>query len=323
MIYTDKDASLSDLAGERCAILGFGSQGEAQALNLKESGMDVLIGLYPESASWKRAEQRGFRVVTTAEAVVQASVICLALPDLKIPAIFEAAIKPNLAPGKTLLFLHGFALHYRTIQVPADINVVLLSPKGGPGPSVRRQFLEGKGIFTALALVQDPSRKAKKIALAWAKGIGSTRAGVIESSVAEETETNLFGEQTVLCGGVSSLIQSGFETLIEAGYSEEMAYLSTLHELKLTVDLIHARGISGMQQAISETAQYGALTVGPTIMDASVKQKMKEVLHEIQSGKFAQALMEAEKSNQRLNLLESLEQHPIESVGKKLRKYLR
>ncbi|MBX9742280.1 MAG: ketol-acid reductoisomerase [Chthoniobacterales bacterium] len=319
-IYTEKDASLHDLAGERCALLGFGSQGEAQALNLKESGVEVLIGLYPESKSWKKAEQLGFQVVTTGEAVAQASVIGLALPDLKIPAIFEAEIKPHLTSGKTLLFLHGFALHYKTIAIASDINVILLSPKGGPGPSVRQQFLKGKGIFTAMALFQDPSKKAKRIALAWAKGIGSTRAGVIESSFQEETETNLFGEQAVLCGGVNALIQSGFETLVEAGYQEEMAYLSTLHELKLTVDLIHERGISGMLEAISETAQYGALTVGPKIMDAFMKQKMKEALGDVQSGKFAQTLMRAEKSNERLQFLETAERHPIENVGKRLRK---
>lgn len=324
IIYKEHDASLAPLQEITCAILGFGSQGRAQALNLQESGIKVLIGLYPESASWRAAQELGFEVVTTAEAVKRASLVCLALPDLKIPSIFETAISPHLAPGKTLLFLHGFAIHYRTINVPTDINVVLLSPKGGPGLNVRRQFLAKKGIFTAFAIFQDPSKNSRELALAWAHGIGSTRAGVIESSFQEETETNLFGEQAVLCGGVSALILSGFETLLEAGYQPEMAYLSTLHELKLTVDLIQEIGINGMRHAVSKTACYGDLTVGPKIIDATTKQRMRAALEEIQSGKFAQAWNAEEKRGcQHLNhLLSAGAKHPIETIGKRLRSAL-
>ncbi len=323
-IYTDQDADLKHLRGIACAILGFGSQGRAQALNLKESGIDVLIGLYPKSKSWKMAQDLGFEVMTTAEAVQKASLICLALPDLKIPAIFKNEIEPYLTTGKTLLFLHGFAIHYQTIHPTVGVNVVLLSPKGGPGPSVRRQFQAGNGFFTALAVHQDPSQNSKNLALAWAKGIGSTRAGVIESTFQEETETNLFGEQTVICGGVSALIQAGFETLVEAGYQPEIAYLSTLHELKLTVDLIHESGVSGMRHAISETAKYGDLTVGPKIIDASVKEHMQEALSTIQSGTFAREWI-AEDENGRKNynaLLKEAAKHSIEVVGKRLRGYL-
>ena len=323
-IYTDQHADLKHLRGLTCAILGFGSQGKAQALNLKESGIDVLIGLYPKSKSWNVAQDLGFQVVTTSEAVQKASLICLALPDLKIPTIFKNEIEPHLTPGKTLLFLHGFAIHYQTIHPPAGVNVVLLSPKGGPGPSVRRQFQAGRGIFTALAIHQNPSNNAKNLALAWAKGIGSTRAGVIESTFQEETETNLFGEQAVLCGGVSALIQAGFETLVEAGYQPELAYLSTLHEFKLTVDLIHESGISGMRHAISETAKYGDLTVGPKIIDASVKERMKQALSTIRSGAFAQAWMKEDESGRKNYnaLLEETAKHSIEVVGKRLRSAL-
>ncbi len=320
-IYTDQDADLKHLRGLTCAILGFGSQGKAQALNLKQSGIEVLVGLDPKSKSWNIAQNLQFQVMTTAEAVKKASLICLALPDLKIPTIFKNEIEPHLAPGKTLLFLHGFAIHYKTISPSSDINVVLLSPKGGPGPTVRRQFQAGRGFFTALAVHQDPSGNSKNMALAWAKGIGSTRAGVLESTFQEETETNLFGEQSVLCGGVSALVQAGFETLVEAGYQPELAYLSTLHELKLTVDLIHESGISGMRRAISETAKYGDLTVGPKIIDASVKARMQEALSTIQSGCFAQEWIAEEVNGLKKYsaLLAAAEEHPIEVVGKSLR----
>ena len=324
-IYTEKDADLKHLKKRTCAIIGFGSQGSAQALNLKESGIDVIIGLYQKSKSWAKAKQLGFQVVTTSEAAQKADIICLALPDLKIPTIFEKEILPHLTKGKTVLFLHGFALHYKTISVPPDINVIMVSPKGGPGPSVRRQFIEGKGIPAAMAIGKDPSKNSKKIALAWAKGIGSTRAGVIETTFQEETETNLFGEQTVICGGISALIQRGFETLVEAGYQPEMAYIGVLHELKLTMDLIYQSGISGMRRSISETAKYGDVTVGPKIIDTSVKKRMKAALKKVQSGTFAQQWIQEYQTGLKNYhaLLKQGEEHSIEVVGKRLQKLLR
>lgn len=324
-IYTDKDADLKHLQGKTCAILGFGSQGSAQALNLRDSGIKVLIGLPSKSKSRRVAQKEDFQVMTTAEAVKKADLLCLALPDLKIPAIFKKEIAPHLRPGMTLLFLHGFAIHYQTISVPPEINVIILSPKGGPGPSVRQQFLAGKGIPTALGVHQDPSGDSKKVALAWAKGIGSTRAGVIETTFKEETESNLFSEQTVICGGISALLQRGFETLVEASVQPELAYISTLHEMKLTMDLIHQSGISGMRAAISETAKYGDLTVGRTIIDDSVKKKMKRALQKIQSGSFAKEwLLEYQSGlkNYR-SLLKKGAKHPIEAVGKRLRKVMK
>ncbi|HWN97023.1 MAG TPA: ketol-acid reductoisomerase, partial [Methylomirabilota bacterium] len=234
-VYSDKDADLSVLKNKTLAVLGFGSQGHAHALNLKESGMNVIIGLYEGSKSIPVAQEKGFEVVPTAEAVRRADVIFVALPDTKQPACYERDIKPNLTRGKTLLFSHGFAIHFKTIVPPKNVNVILVAPKG-PGHIVRRQFTEGKGVPSLIAAYQG-GKAAKKIALAWAKGIGGTRAGVIETTFKEETETDLFGEQTVLCGGCTALVQAGFEVLVEAGYSPEMAYFECLHELKLIVDL--------------------------------------------------------------------------------------
>ena len=324
-IYTDKDAELKHLRGKTCAILGFGSQGSAQALNLRDSGIKVLVALPSKSKSRSAAQKEGFQVMTTAEAVKKADLLCFALPDLKIPAIFKKEIAPYLRPGMTLLFLHGFAIHYKTISVPPEINVIMLSPKGGPGPSVRQQFLAGKGIPTALGIHQDPSGDSKKVALAWAKCIGSTRAGVIETTFKEETESNLFSEQIVICGGISALLQRGFETLVEAGVQPELAYISTLHEMKLTMDLIHQSGISGMRAAISETAKYGDLTVGRTIIDDSVKKKMKRALQKIQSGSFAKEwLLEYQSGLKNYHsLLKKEAKHPIEAVGKRLRKVMK
>jgi ketol-acid reductoisomerase len=321
-IYTDKDADLKYLRGKTAAMLGFGSQGSAQALNLKESGINLLIGLPSKSKSRRVAQQEGFQVMTATEAVKQADLVCLALPDLKIPAIFEKEIAPYLRPGMTLLFLHGFVVHYQLIVVPETINVIMLSPKGGPGPSVRQQFLAGKGIFTAMAIHQDPSKNSKKVALAWAKGIGSTRAGVLETTFKEETESNLFSEQTTICGGISALLQRGFEVLVESGFQPELAYISTLHEMKLTMDLIYQSGISGMRASISETAKYGDLTVGSTIIDHSVKKKMKRALQKIQSGQFAQEWLQEYQSGLKSyqHFLRQGAKHPIEVVGKPLRK---
>ncbi len=319
-IYTDKDADLSVLKNKTCAVLGFGSQGHAHALNLKESGVKVIIGLYPGSKSAAVAKEKGFEVYETGEAVKRADVIFVALPDTKQPAAYETQIKPNLTKGKTLLFSHGFAIHFKTIVPPKEVDVILVAPKG-PGHIVRRQFTEGKCVPALIAVFQNPSKQAKKIALAWAKGIGGTRAGVLETSFKEETETDLFGEQTVLCGGTTALVQAGFEVLVEAGYSPEMAYFECLHELKLIVDLMNEKGIAGMRFSISETAKWGDVSVGPKIIDAGVKKRMKAALKDIQSGKFAREwVKEYEGGYKKYNaLLKAGEKHGVEKTGEKLR----
>lgn len=319
-VYSDKDGDLNVLKGKTLAVLGFGSQGHAHALNLKESGLNVIIGLYPTSKSIAVAKEKGFEVVSTAEAVKRADVIMVALPDTKQASVYKSDIEPNLTKGKTLLFSHGFSIHFKTVQPPADVDVILVAPKG-PGHIVRRQYTEGKGVPSLIAIYQNPSKKAKKVALAWAKGIGGTRAGVIETTFKEETETDLFGEQAVLCGGTSALIQAGYETLVEAGYQPEMAYFECLHELKLIVDLINEAGISGMRFSISETAKWGDVTIGPKIIDAGVKKRMKSVLKDIQSGKFAKGWVnEYETGYKTYNrLMKEGENHPIEKVGARLR----
>lgn len=319
-LYSDKDADLGVLQGKTLAVLGFGSQGHAHALNLKDSGLRVIVGLYEGSKSIAVAREMGFEVVPTAEAVRQGDVIMVALPDTKQPAVYERDIAPNLSKGKTLLFSHGFAVHFKTVVPPKDVDVILVAPKG-PGHIVRRQYVEGKGVPSLIAVYQNPGKKAKKIALAWAKGIGGTRAGVIETTFKEETETDLFGEQTVLCGGCSALVLAGFETLVEAGYSPEMAYLECLHELKLIVDLMNESGISGMRFSVSETAKWGDVTVGPKIIDASVKKRMKAALKEIQSGKFARDWVKEYQGGYRRYhaLLKEGQKHPIEKVGERLR----
>jgi ketol-acid reductoisomerase len=319
-VYTDKDADLSVLKNKTLAVLGFGSQGHAHALNLKESGLKVIIGLYEGSKSIEVAREKGFEVVSTGDAVKQADVIFVALPDTKQAAAYEKEIAPNLSKGKTLLFSHGFSIHFKTIVPPKNVDVILVAPKG-PGHIVRRQYVEGKGVPSLIAIYQNPSGKAKKTALAWAKGIGGTRAGVIQTTFKEETETDLFGEQTVLCGGASALIQAGYETLVEAGYQPEMAYFECLHELKLIVDLMNEAGISGMRFSISETAKWGDVSVGPKIVDASVKKRMKVALKDIQSGKFAKGwIAEYKGGYKKYNaLLKKGEQHSIEKVGERLR----
>ena len=319
-VYTDKDADLGVLKNKTLAVLGFGSQGHAHALNLKESGCNVIIGLYDGSKSIPVAEEKGFKVYPTAEAVRRADVIFVAIPDTKQPSAYERDIKPNLTKGKTLLFSHGFAIHFKTVVPPKNVDVILVAPKG-PGHIVRRQFTEGKGVPALIAVYQNPSKQAKKVALAWAKGVGGTRAGVIETTFKEETETDLFGEQTVLCGGASALVQAGFETLVEAGYQPEMAYFECLHELKLIVDLMNEAGISGMRFSISETAKWGDVSVGPKIIDASVKKRMKAALRDIQSGKFARNwVREYQTGYKRYNaLLKKGERHPIEKTGARLR----
>ncbi len=319
-VYTDKDADLGVFKGKTLAVLGFGSQGHAHALNLKESGAKVIIGLYEGSKSIAVAKDKGFEVFTTAEAVKRADVIFVGLPDTKQAAAYEKDIAPNLTKGKTLLFSHGFSIHFKTIVPPKNVDVILVAPKG-PGHIVRRQFTEGKGVPALIAIYQNPSKQARKTALAWAKGVGGTRAGVLETTFKEETETDLFGEQTVLCGGACALVQAGFEVLTEAGYSPEMAYFECLHELKLIVDLMNESGIAGMRFSISETAKWGDVLVGPKIIDASVKKRMKIALKNIQSGKFAKEWVAEYKGGyKKYNaLLKKGEQHPIEKTGAKLR----
>jgi ketol-acid reductoisomerase len=319
-VYTDKDADLSVLQGKTCAVIGFGSQGHAHALNLKDSGVNVIVGLYSGSKSIPVAKEHGFETFEVAEAAKRADIIFFATPDLKTASIYQKEVEPNLSPGKALLFSHGFAVHFKTVAPPANVDVIMVAPKG-PGHIVRRQYLEGKGVPALIAIYQNPSRKAKKLALAWAKGIGATRAGVLETSFKEETETDLFGEQTVLCGGLTALVQNGFETLVEAGYQPEMAYFECLHELKLIVDLMYESGIAGMRFSISETAKWGDVSVGPKIIDASVKKKMQRALKEIQNGKFAKGWISEYQNGLPTykELLKKGEQHPIEKVGQRLR----
>ena len=287
---------------------------------LRNSGLAVVVGLYPEGKSRVTARRAGLKVVDTPEAVRRADVIFLALPDTKMPDLYKKEIAPHLRPGQTLVVAHGFAIHYRTFVPRKDVDVVMVAPKG-LGPMVRREFVKGRGVPALIAIHQNPSRHAKRTALAWAKGIGATRAGVIETTFREETETDLFGEQAVLCGGTSALIRVGFETLVRAGYPPELAYFECLHELKFIVDLIHEAGISGMRALISETAKWGELTVGPKIINASVRKRMEEALREIRSGKFARGFIrEMETGRKRyLKLLRAADNDPIELVGRRLR----
>jgi ketol-acid reductoisomerase len=319
-VYTDKDADLAHLNGKVCAVIGFGSQGHAHALNLKDSGVQVVVGLYKGSKSAPVAEEHGFQVMEVGEGARKADIIFFATPDLKSASIFENEVAPHLQTGKALLFSHGFAVHFKTIVPPKDVDVIMVAPKG-PGHIVRRQYLEGKGVPSLIAVYQNPSKQAKKLALAWAKGIGATRAGVLETTFKEETETDLFGEQAVLCGGLTSLVQNGFETLVEAGYQPEMAYFECLHELKLIVDLMYESGIAGMRFSISETAKWGDVSVGPNIIDSSVKKKMQKALKDIQSGKFAKGWI-AEYAAGLPNykrLLKDGEKHLVEKTGERLR----
>lgn len=301
-------------------MIGFGAQGRAHALNLRDSGISVIVGLYPGSKSRVRARRSGLEVLDTAEAVRRADIIFFALSDTQMPVIYAEQIAPSLRPGQTLLFAHGFAIYYRTIVPRKDVDVVMVAPKG-LGPMVRREFVRGRGAPGLIAIHQNPSRHAKQTALAWAKGIGCTRAGVLETTFREETETDLFGEQAVLCGGTSALIRAGFETLVRAGYPPELAYFECLHELKFIVDLIHEAGIAGMRRLISDTAKWGELTVGPKIIDQAVQKRMMAALREIRSGKFARDFIQEMKTGGRRSakLLRESEKHPIEKVGARLR----
>jgi ketol-acid reductoisomerase len=318
-IYTDQAVDLRWLKGKTCAVIGFGSQGRAQALNLKDSRVDVVVGLYPKSKSRAAAKSNGLRVLDTSTAVQVAEIIFLALSDTKMPEVFQKEIAPHLRRGQTLLFAHGFAIFYRTIVPRKNVDVVMVAPKG-LGPMVRREFVRGRGVPALVAVHQNPSRHGLQTALAWAKAIGCTRAGVIKTTFREETETDLFGEQAVLCGGVTALIRSGFETLIRAGYPSELAYFECLHELKFIVDLIHEEGIAGMRSLISDTARWGDLTVGPQIIDRNVRKNMEAALRRIRTGKFAREFIREMKTRRRyLKLMEAAQKHPIEAAGRRVR----
>ncbi len=319
-LYYDKDADLGLLKGKKVAVLGFGSQGHAHSQNLKDSGIDVIVGLRKSSASWKKAEAAGIPVYEPAEAASKADIIMILLPDQTQAEVYEREVKPHLSAGKALVFAHGFNVHFSQIVPPADVDVFMVAPKG-PGHLVRRVYTEGFGVPCLIAIHQDATGKAKDTALAYAKAIGGARAGVIETTFREETETDLFGEQTVLCGGVTELIKAGFETLVEAGYKPEVAYFECLHELKLIVDLFYEGGIGGMYYSVSDTAEYGGMVVGPKIIDETVKPKMKAALKDIQEGRFARDFILENKANR--PVLEALRrqhrEHPIEQVGKELR----
>jgi len=319
-IYRDKDVDLAWLKRKTCAVIGFGAQGHAHALNLRDSGMRVVVGLYRGSKSRIRAKRNRLRVLETADAVRRSDIIFLALPDTKMPAVYKKEIAPNLRAGQTLLFAHGFAIYYRTIVPRKDVDVVMVAPKG-LGPMVRSEFVNGRGVPGLIAVQQDHSGRAKRAALAWAKAIGCTRAGVIETTFRDETETDLFGEQAVLCGGTSSLIRAGFDTLVKAGYPAELAYFECLHELKFIVDLIHEAGMSGMRELISDTAKWGELTAGPRIVDARVQKQMRAVLRDIRSGKFAREFIREMKTGRKRyrKLRKAADNHRIEKVGRKLR----
>ncbi len=319
-IYYDKDANLSHLKGKKIAIIGYGSQGHAHALNLRDSGLDVIVAQRKGSENFQLALRDGFKPVTASEASKQADLIQILTQDHVQAALYEADVKPHLQKGKTLLFSHGFNIHYGQIVPPKEVDVVMIAPKG-PGHLVRREFMKGAGVPSLMAIHQDFSKKAKQVALAYAKGIGATRAGVIETTFKEETETDLFGEQVVLCGGVSELIKAGFDTLVEAGYQPEIAYFECLHELKLIVDLMYEGGISFMRYSVSDTAEYGDLTRGKRIITQETRQEMKRILKEVQSGQFAKEwILENQANRPIFNALRREEsKHLIEEVGKKLR----
>jgi ketol-acid reductoisomerase len=319
-IYHDNDADLSLIQAKNVAIIGYGSQGHAHALNLKDSGVKVRVGLHPGSRSRAKAEAAGLTVHSVADAAKWADVIMVLIPDPITPAVYRASIAPHLAPGKTLMFAHGFNVRYDTLQLPAGVDVTMVAPKA-PGHRMREVFIEGGGTPSLMAIHQDASGKAKPLTLSYAKAIGATRAGVIETTFAEETETDLFGEQTVLCGGVSALIKAGFETLVEAGYQPEIAYFECLHELKLIVDLFYRGGLSYMRYSVSDTAEHGDYTGGPRIITEETRKTMRQILKEIQDGTYARRwIAENEAGRPWFNKVRAQEQNQlIEQVGARLR----
>jgi ketol-acid reductoisomerase len=318
-LYSQKDVDKKALKGARIAVLGYGSQGRAHALNLKDSGFDVVVGVRKKGASWKKAKKDGLEVAEPADAAAGADLVAMLVPDLAQKALYEE-VEPHLQEGATLLFAHGFNIHYKQIKPRKDLDVVLIAPKG-PGGLVRRQYQEGRGVPCLIAVFQDATGKAHAKALAYSHGIGGTRGGVLETTFAEETETDLFGEQAVLCGGATELVVKGFETLVEAGYQPEVAYYECLHELKLIVDLLHEGGLTKMHQFISDTAKYGDLTRGPRIVDDRVKNVMRKVLKEVQTGKFAKDWIEENASGGKnyQKMLKEDKDRQIEKVGSELR----
>jgi len=322
-MYYEKDANLDLLKGKRVAVIGYGSQGHAHALNLKESGVDVVVGLYKGSKSWAKAEEAGLRVAEAAEAVKESDLVMVLIPDEKQTKLYKESIEPNLEEGKALVFAHGFNIHYGQINPPAGVDVFMVAPKG-PGHTVRSQYEEGRGVPCLIAIHQDASGKAKDYALAYAKGIGGARAGVLETTFKEETETDLFGEQAVLCGGVTELIKAGFQTLVEAGYQPESAYFECLHEMKLIVDLINEGGLSYMRYSISDTAEYGDYVSGKRVITEESRKGMKQILSEIQDGTFARNwLVENQVNRPYFNAVRNKEKaEQIEVVGEELRKMM-
>ncbi|MDP4169486.1 MAG: ketol-acid reductoisomerase [Bacillota bacterium] len=321
-VLYDQDIFEEVLKSKKIAVIGYGSQGHAHTLNLKESGYDVVVGLR-KGKSWEKAVEDGVEVLSVAEATAQADVVMVLLPDERQPNVFEEEIKPNLQSGSALVFAHGFNIHFNQVVPPEDVDVFLVAPKG-PGHLVRRTYQEGAGVPALFAVHQDYSGEAKKVALAYAKAIGSARAGVLETSFQEETETDLFGEQAVLCGGLTSLVKAGFETLTEAGYQPEVAYFECLHELKLIVDLMYEGGLENMRYSISDTAQWGDFVSGPRVINEETKARMKEVLHEIQTGVFAKNwILENQVNRPQFNAINRKENsHPIEVVGRELRELM-
>jgi len=319
-LYYEKDADASLIGNRKVAVIGYGSQGHAHALNLSESGVDVRVGLRADSSSRAKAAEAGLRVLSVADAAAEADLIMILLPDTEQARVYEAEIAPHLNPGDAVFFAHGFNIRFDLIKPPADVDVAMVAPKG-PGHLVRRTYTEGGGVPSLIAVSQDATGKAHALALSYAHGIGGTRAGVLDTTFAEETETDLFGEQVVLCGGVTALVQAGFETLVDAGYQPESAYFECLHELKLIVDLMYEQGIAGMRYSISDTAEYGDLTRGPRVINQAVKDEMRSILDEIQDGRFA-AEWVAENANGRPTyerLKRAGQEHQIEKVGAELR----
>jgi ketol-acid reductoisomerase len=319
-VYYEADADASLIRGRKVAVIGYGSQGHAHALNLKESGVDVVVGLREGSSSVDKAREHGLEVLPIADAASRGDVVMVLLPDEKQADIWSAEISDGIAPGNLLMFAHGFAIHFEQIVAPAEVDVAMVAPKG-PGHLVRRQFTEGEGVPGLLAVAQDATGRAKELALAYAKGIGCTRGGVIETSFKDETETDLFGEQAVLCGGVSELVRAGYETLVDAGYDPRLAYFECLHELKLIVDLMYEKGITGMRYSISNTAEYGDLTRGKRVINAETREEMKRILGEIQSGEFAREWIAENRAGQENFQRMRAEQadHQVEREGRELR----
>ncbi len=323
-IYYEKDANINILKGKKIAVIGYGSQGHAQAQNLRESGMDVIVSTRTDTPNYQLAVKHGFKPVSVDEAAQQGDFIQILMPDETQRAVYEAQIKPHLKSGKTLCFSHGFNIHFGQVIPPNNIDVIMVAPKG-PGHLVRSEFEKGGGVPCLMAIHQDATGKAKEKAMAYAHGIGGTRAGVMETTFAEETETDLFGEQAVLCGGAAALVKAGFETLVEAGYQPELAYFECMHELKLIVDLFYQGGLSYMRYSISNTAEYGDLTRGPRIVTEETKKEMKRILSEIQSGQFAKEwILENQAGRPVFNALEKKDKgHLIEKVGRELRKMMK